>query len=64
MTAVRNRGGDRRLWALIWARLRRDPVALGAAIVLLALAIVVIAAPLTAPVTRCARSLRSASRRH
>ena len=40
---------DRRLWALVWARLRRDPVALGAAIMLLALAIVVVAAPLTAP---------------
>jgi peptide/nickel transport system permease protein len=43
------RARDRRLWTLIWARLRRDPVALSAAIVLLALALVVIAAPVTAP---------------
>jgi peptide/nickel transport system permease protein len=34
---------------LVWARLRRDPIALIAAILLLALAAVVIAAPLTAP---------------
>jgi peptide/nickel transport system permease protein len=40
---------DRHLRTLIWIRLRRDPVALTAAILLVALAAVVIAAPLTAP---------------
>jgi ABC-type dipeptide/oligopeptide/nickel transport system permease subunit len=40
---------DRRLGPLIWARLRRDPVALVAAALLIALVVVVIAAPLTAP---------------
>jgi peptide/nickel transport system permease protein len=46
---MRRPSNDRHLWALVWARLRRDPVALIAAILLLALAVVVIAAPLTAP---------------
>ena len=40
---------DRRLWTLVWARLRRDPVALVAAILLLALVVIVVAAPITAP---------------
>lgn len=40
---------DRRLWTLIWARFRRDPVALAAAILLIALVAVVVAAPFTAP---------------
>src|SRR5262245_21001743 len=40
---------DRRLAAHIWARLRRDPVALLAAALLVALVVPVIAAPLTAP---------------
>ncbi len=43
------RVSDRRLGTLIWARLRRDPVALAAAVLLLMLGLVVIAAPLTAP---------------
>jgi peptide/nickel transport system permease protein len=45
---VRPQSNDRHLRTLVWARLRRDPVALIAAILLLALAVVVIAAPLTA----------------
>jgi peptide/nickel transport system permease protein len=40
---------DRRLWTLIWTRLRRDPIALLATVLLVALVIVVIAAPVTAP---------------
>jgi peptide/nickel transport system permease protein len=40
---------DRRLWALIWARLRRDPCALLATVLLAALVVVVSAAPITAP---------------
>jgi peptide/nickel transport system permease protein len=40
---------DRRLLALVWARLRRDPVAMLAASLLLMLVVVVIAAPVTAP---------------
>ena len=40
---------DRRLSTLVWARFRRDPFALGTAILLLALAAIVIAAPITAP---------------
>jgi peptide/nickel transport system permease protein len=43
------RASDRRLGALIWARLRKDPVALLALGLLLLLAVVVVAAPLTAP---------------
>jgi peptide/nickel transport system permease protein len=43
------RVSDRRLGTLIWARLRGDPVALAAAVLLLLLVIGVIAAPLTAP---------------
>ncbi len=43
------RVSDRRLGTLIWARLRRDPLALAAAILLLMLVVTVIAAPLTAP---------------
>lgn len=46
---VRRTSNERHLRTLVWARLRRDPVALIAAILLLALAAVVIAAPLTAP---------------
>jgi peptide/nickel transport system permease protein len=49
VTPVRRTSKDRHLRTLVWARLRRDPVALIAAILLLALAAVVIAAPLTAP---------------
>src|SRR4030081_2311319 len=49
VTPVRRTSSDRHLRTLVWARLRRDPVALIAAILLLALAAVVIAAPLTAP---------------
>ncbi len=45
----RRRPNDRQLWTLIWARLRRDPVALAAAVMLLALIAVVVAVPLTAP---------------
>jgi peptide/nickel transport system permease protein len=37
------------LLALVWARLRSDPMALTAAVLLVVLALVVIAAPLTAP---------------
>jgi len=48
VTPVRRISHDRHLRTLLWARLRRDPVALIAAILLLALAVVVIAAPLTA----------------
>lgn len=40
---------DRHLWTLIWARLRRDPVALVATSLLLLLVLVVVAAPVTAP---------------
>jgi peptide/nickel transport system permease protein len=40
---------DRRVWALVWARLRRDPVALVAAVLLLALVVTVAFAPLTSP---------------
>lgn len=40
---------DRRPGALVWARLRRDPVALAAVILLLALVVVVFAAPVTSP---------------
>jgi len=46
---VRRPSNDRHLRALVWTRLRRDPVALIAVILLLALGVVVIAAPLTAP---------------
>lgn len=42
-------GHERRLAALLWARLRGDPVALTAAVMLLAFSVVVMAAPLTAP---------------
>jgi peptide/nickel transport system permease protein len=49
VTPVRRISHDRHPRTLIWARVRRDPVALIAAILLLALAVVVIAAPLTAP---------------
>ncbi len=48
VTPVRRISHDRHPRTLIWARLRRDPVALTAAILLLALVVVVIAAPLTA----------------
>ncbi len=47
--AARRPSNDRHLRTLVWTRLRRDPVALIAAILLLALAVVVISAPLTAP---------------
>ena len=40
---------DRLVWALVWARLRRDPVALAAVILLLALVVVVFDAPVTSP---------------
>jgi ABC-type dipeptide/oligopeptide/nickel transport system permease subunit len=40
---------DRRLWTLIWVRFRRDPVALAAAVLLIALVATVVAAPFTAP---------------
>ena len=46
---ARRPSNDRHLRTLVWTRLRRDPVALIAAILLLALAVVVISAPLTAP---------------
>jgi peptide/nickel transport system permease protein len=49
LTVAPRRASDRRLWTLVWARLRRDPVALGAGIVLALLVLVVVAAPLTAP---------------
>jgi peptide/nickel transport system permease protein len=49
VTAAPRRVADRRLWALVWARLRADPGAMTAAVLLLLLALVVIAAPLTAP---------------
>ena len=48
-TSGRRLSNDRHLRRLVLARLRRDPVALIAAILLLALAAIVIAAPLTAP---------------
>src|SRR4051794_34047978 len=47
--AARPRSADRRLLALVWARLRSDPVALIAGSLLLLLVVVVIGAPLTAP---------------
>ena len=47
--AERGVSNGRHLWRLVWTRLRRDPVALMAALLLLALAAIVIAAPLTAP---------------
>lgn len=47
--AGRRRAADRHLRTLIWSRVRRDPVALTAALLLLALTLTVIAAPLTAP---------------
>ena len=47
--AERGVSNGRHLRRLVWTRLRRDPVALMAALLLLALAAIVIAAPLTAP---------------
>src|SRR2546429_8838790 len=46
---LRRPSNDRLLRTLVWTRLRRAPVALIAVILLLALAVVVIAAPLTGP---------------
>ena len=49
VVGARRPSRDRRLWALVWSRLRQDAVALVAASLLIALVLVVIAAPITAP---------------
>ncbi|MFN8523207.1 MAG: ABC transporter permease [Chloroflexota bacterium] len=49
LAPVPRRLNDRRLLSLVWARLRKDPVALGALLLLVALVLTVVAAPISAP---------------